>query len=51
VTRDPRPLKPGMWFGRDTGSGAQQPEVAKAAERAAKRAGERLAAIKARRVS
>lgn len=49
MTRERRMIKPGMWLGSDRSSGAPQPELTAAAERAAKRAEQRLTAIKARR--
>jgi hypothetical protein len=49
MTRGLRLIKPGMWLGSDTSTGAPQPEVTAAAQRAAKRAEQRLPAIKAKR--
>ena len=44
-----RTVKPGMSLARDTGAG--RPEVTEAARRAAKRAEQRLQAIKAKRAA
>jgi hypothetical protein len=51
MTRERRMIKPGMWLGSDRSTGAPQPEVTAAAERAAKRAEQRLSAIKAKRAA
>jgi hypothetical protein len=51
MTRGPRLIKPSMWLGSDASPGTAQPEVTAAAKRAAKRAEQRLSAIKAKRAA